>query len=154
MESTKAHRAQAWRRGLGLLVGCALALGLCMPAAADTGALKRSIQNLTEFPFDIALSPITAGTAIYRNMRDVGDSPGVRIAYPVPGYFWNIMVQGGTGIIRGVTGLIELPVGIVVAISGAEFEPLFDPAENNEALLELDSDIYNFKVGIDYTTTY
>jgi hypothetical protein len=33
-------------------------------------------------------------------------------------------------------------------------EPLFDPAEDNEALLTYDQfeDIYRLKVGVDYTT--
>jgi hypothetical protein len=57
-------------------------------------------------------------------------------------------------VIRSITGLMELPAGLVLLFSDADMEPLFDPAEDNEALLTFDEyeDIYRVKLGVDYTT--
>jgi hypothetical protein len=87
-------------------------------------------------------------------MTTIQDTMPVRVAYAVPGYFWNVMCNFGGGLIRSITGVLELPAGLVLLFSDAEMEPLFDPAEDNEALLTLDQieDIYRVKVGIDYTT--
>jgi hypothetical protein len=52
-----------------------------------------------------------------------------------------------------LTGVLELPTGLVLLFSDAEMEPLFDPAEDNEALITWDEyeDIYRVKTGISYT---
>jgi hypothetical protein len=135
----------------GLLLG---ALFLAAPASATTDVLKRSFENMPQGVVDAALSPVTAGTAIYNNMTTIEDTMPVRVAYAVPGYAWNVMTNFGGGVIRSITGLLELPVGVVLLFTDAEMEPLFDPAEDNEALLTLDQveDIYRVKVGVDYTT--
>jgi hypothetical protein len=131
-----------------------LALLLAAPASATTDVLKRSFENMPQGAVDAALSPVTAGASVYNNMTTIEDTMPVRVAYAVPGYFWNVMTNFGGGVIRSITGLLELPVGLVLLFTDAEMEPLFDPAEDNEALLTLDQveDIYRVKVGIDYTT--
>jgi hypothetical protein len=130
--------------GLALLVAAA-------PAAATTSTLKRSLENLTQFPFDIATAPVVAGKTIYENMNSIEDSPGVRIAYPIPGFFFNTMVQVGGGLIRGVTGLIELVPGVVLLFSESEMDPLYDPVEDNPALYENGGEPFRVKLGVDYT---
>jgi hypothetical protein len=87
-------------------------------------------------------------------MRNIQDTPGVRIAYTVPGYAWNVMCNFGGGLIRSLTGVIELPTGLVLLFSDAEMEPLFDPVEDNEAVVYFDQfeDVYRVKFGVDYTT--
>jgi hypothetical protein len=139
-------------RAASLLLG--LALLVAGPAAATTDVIKRSFENMPQGIADAALSPVTAGTTIYTNMTTIQDTMPVRVAYAVPGYFWNVMCNFGGGLIRSITGVLELPAGLVLLFSDAEMEPLFDPAEDNEALLTLDQieDIYRVKVGIDYTT--
>ena len=146
-------RTQRIRTSIGraLLASVAAAL-LAAPAAADTDTLKRSIENLTQFPLDVAMSPVVAGYSIYQNMNSISDSPGVRIAYPVPGFFWNTMVQGGAGILRGVSGLIELVPGMVLLFSDAESDPMFDPADENDALVDYETDFFWVKFGINYTS--
>jgi hypothetical protein len=136
----------------GLLLG--LTLLLAAPASATTDVIKRSFENMPQGVADALLSPVTAGTTIYNNMTTIQDTMPVRVAYVVPGYFWNVMCNFGGGVIRSVTGVLELPAGLVLLFSDAEMEPLFDPAEDNEALLTLDQieDIYRVKVGVDYTT--
>jgi hypothetical protein len=136
------------------LVVFGLALLLAAPASATTDVLKRSFENMPQGVADAFLSPVVAGTSIYNNMTTIEDTTAVRVAYAVPGYFWNVMANFGGGVIRSITGVIELPVGLALLFTDAELEPLFDPAEDNEALLTLDQveDIYRVKVGVDYTT--
>jgi hypothetical protein len=134
-----------------------LALGLVLmtagPAAATTTVLKRSFENMPQGVFDAVLSPITAGQSIYHNLTTVEDTTAVRVAYAVPGYAWTTMANFGGGLIRAMTGVLELPAGLVLLFSDASMEPLFDPAEDNEALVNLDQyeDIYRFKVGVHYS---
>ena len=114
--------------------------------------LKRSAQNMLMGPADMVTSPVVAGKSIYVNMRDIDDSTAVRIFYPVPGYLWNTMVNFGAGTLRTLTGVMELVPGIVLCPFEAELDPLFDPAEDNEALVDWENGIFDVKFGVDYTT--
>ena len=131
----------------------ALALLAGAPASATTDVIKRSFENMPQGVADAALSPFTAGQSIYNNMTTIEDTMPVRIAYAVPGYFWNVMSNFGGGVIRSITGVLELPAGLFLLFSDAEMEPLFDPAEDNEALFTYDEyeDVYRVKVGVAYT---
>lgn len=133
-----------------------LALGLlalpAAPAAASPQTLKRSIENLTQWPLDVATAPVVSAWTIQRNLRDIGDSTLVRIAYPVPGFFWNTMVQVGAGVLRGVAGVLELGPGVVLLPFEADLDPLFDPSLDNEALVDWENGIYDVKFAVDYTT--
>ena len=137
------------------LAAAAVGLALAAPASATTDVIKRSLENMPQGAVDVLLSPFTAGKVIYTNMQTIEDSPGVKIAYPIPGYFWNLMAQGGGGLIRMLTGVMELPVGIALLFTDAEMEPLFDPVEDADALITMDDyeDIYRVKVGVDYTAS-
>jgi hypothetical protein len=138
------------------LATAALAAGLlCLPAApadASPKTLKRSVENLTQWPLDVAASPVVAGWTIYRNMRDIGDSTAVRIVYPVPGFAWNTMVQIGAGVLRGVTGIIEFVPGIVLLPFDADLDPLFPPSIENDALVSWENGYFDVKFAVDYTT--
>jgi hypothetical protein len=142
------------RGGRAVLLALGVALLAASAAGATTTVIKRSFENMPQGVVDAALSPVTAGTAIYNNMTTIEDTTAVRVAYAVPGYFWNVMCNFGGGLIRSLTGVMELPAGMVLLFSDADMEPLFDPAEDNEALLTYDQfeDIYRLKVGVDYTT--
>ena len=134
-----------------LVAGGLLALPVA-PAGASPKTLKRSIENLTQFPLDVAASPVVAGYTIYKNMRDIGDSTAVRIFYPLPGFCWNVMVQVGAGVLRGVTGAIELVPGIILLPFDADLDPLFDPAVDSTGLVNWQNGIYDVNFAIDYTT--
>jgi hypothetical protein len=136
------------------LAATVLSIGLAAPAGATTDVLQRSFENMPQGLFDAVLSPYTAGRSIYNNMRTIQDTPGVRIAYVVPGYAWNVMCNFGGGLIRSLTGVMELPTGLVLLFSDAEMEPLFDPVEDNEAVVLFDQfeDVYRVKFGVNYTT--
>jgi hypothetical protein len=133
-----------------------LALGLlalpAAPADASPQTLKRSVENLTQWPLDVATAPVVSAWTIQRNMRDIGDSTAVRIFYPLPGFAWNTMVQIGAGVLRGVSGCLELVPGIVLLPFEADLDPLFDPSLDNEALVDWQNGIYDVKFAVDYTT--
>ncbi len=94
------------------LIAATLALFASTPAAATPETLKRSVGNILFAPFDIAASPVTAGKALYTNLREIDDSSWVRIVFPVPGYVWTLGVQIGGGAIREIAGLLELVPGL------------------------------------------
>jgi hypothetical protein len=140
-----------------LLAAALVAAGLLAlpvaPAGASPKTLKRSIENLTQWPLDVVASPVVATYSVYKNMREIGDSTAVRIFYPVPGVAWNTMVQVGAGVLRGVTGALELVPGIVLLPFDADLDPLFDPAIDNDALVSWENGIYDVKFAVDYTTS-
>jgi hypothetical protein len=136
-----------------LLAAVACALLSAAPAGATTDVIQRSFENMPQGLFDAVLSPVTAGASVYRNLTTIEDTTAVRVAYVVPGYFWNMMSNFGGGLVRTLTGVIELPAGVVLLFTDAEMEPLFDAVEDSEALLTLDQfeDVYRVKLGVYYT---
>jgi hypothetical protein len=141
-------------RGLqALLLTAGVALLAAGPAAATTSVLKRSFENMPQGVIDALASPVTAGKSVYTNLTTIEDTLPVRIAYVVPGYAWNVMCNFGGGIIRTLTGVMELPVGVVLLFTDADMEPLFDPAEDNEGMIVFDQfeDVYKVNTAIAYS---
>jgi hypothetical protein len=122
------------------------------PMSASPETLKRSVENLTLWPLDLVLSPVVAGKTVYQNMRDIDDSTAVRIAYPVPGFIWVTFVQSFSSVLRGVTGAFEFLPGLGLLPFEADLDPLFDPADENEALVDVESPVYDLRFGINYTS--
>jgi hypothetical protein len=140
------------RRALAVGAASALLALAAVPAAATPSTLKRSVENLTQWPLDIAMSPYVAGQTIYQNMQSEGDTTAVRIVYPVPGYAWNLMVQIGASVLRGVTGAIEFLPGLILLPLDAELDPLFDPVVDNPAVVDVPTPVYDLRFGVTYTT--
>ena len=134
-------------------VATALALFGSTPAAATPETLKRSVGNILFAPFDIAASPVTAGRALYTNLREVDDSRWVRIVFPIPGYVWILGVQIGGGAIREIAGLLELVPGLGLLFFDADLDPLYDLVERNDALLDLETPPLNIKFGVNYVAS-
>ena len=137
------------------LVGAVLALVFVVssPVSASPQTLKRSVENLTQWPLDLVLSPVVAGKTVYTNLQDIDDSTAVRVAYPVPGFAFVTFVQAGSAVLRGVTGVIEFLPGLGLLFFETDLDPLFDPANDNEALVNFENPVYNFKFGISYTSS-
>ena len=137
------------------LVGAVFALVFMVssPVSASPETLKRSVENLTLWPLDLVLSPVVAGKTVYQNLRDIDDSTAVRIAYPVPGFVWVTFVQMGSSVLRGVTGVFEFLPGLGLLPFDADLDPLFDPADENEALVDYETPVYDFRFGVNYTST-
>jgi hypothetical protein len=123
------------------------------PASASPETLKRSAGNILFAPFDIAASPISAGKALYTNMQEVDDPRWVRIVFPIPGYVWILGVQIGGGALREIAGLLELVPGLGLLFFDADLDPLFDPAERNEALVDLETPPLKIKFGVNYVAS-
>jgi hypothetical protein len=122
------------------------------PADASPKTLKRSIENMTQGPLDVATAPVTSVWSIYNNMRSIGDSTAVRIFYPAPGFLWNTMVNAGAGVLRGVTGVMEFVPGIVLLPFETDLDPLFDPPYSAPSIVNWENGFYDLKFANDYTT--
>ncbi|MFV1978728.1 MAG: hypothetical protein ACC649_05205 [Myxococcota bacterium] len=132
------------------LLTSALILFVSTSASATPETLKRSAGNILFAPFDIAAAPITAGKALYTNLRETDDARWKRIVFPIPGYIWILGVQIGGGAIREIAGLLELVPGLGLLFFDADLDPLFGPIERNEALVDVETPPLNIKFGVNY----
>lgn len=124
------------------------------PGNASSETLARSVSNILFSPFDLILSPYMATTTVYDNWKNSDDSVAVKVAYPLPGVIWVSGVQAGASVIRGVTGLMELIPAIPLLFFETDLDPLFDPVERNEAVVDttIFAEKFTIKFGIDYTS--
>ena len=137
-------------RGLTI---ASLAFWIAGPAMASPETLRRSVGNILFAPFDIATSPVTAGKALYTNLREIDDARWKRIVFPIPGYVWILGVQIGGGAIREIAGLLELLPGLGLLFFDADLDPLYDAVERNDALVEVDTPPLNIKFGVNYVAS-
>ena len=120
-------------------------------AQATTATIKRSIQNLVLFPLDLALSPYVATRTVYNQWRASDDTDAVKVAYPLPGVAWAVSVNMGASLLRGVAGALEFLPGLVLIPFDADLAPLYDLAENNNALWDSgDEGVVRARIGVDY----
>ncbi len=140
------------RRTALLLAALAGLSSLAGPAHASPQTLRRSLGNIACAPFDLVLSPVVAARSIYKNLRSVEDSTGVRVFYAVPGLAWNTGVQGMAAVVREITGLIEFVPGLGLFFFEADLAPLFAPVERGDALLDVETPPLHIKLGVDYLT--
>jgi len=139
-------------RRTGLLAGVVLLLvALAGSAAASPETLKRSVSNILFGPLDVAFTPIVSAQNVVNNLQNIDDTMGVRIAYAVPGYVWNMGVQIGAGTIRVITGVLEFLPGLGLFFFDADLDPLFTPAEKARALVDYNTPPLYVKFGITYT---
>ena len=140
--------------GLAPAGAAALALAGALVAAPPAGAspetLKRSMSNMLMGPLDIVFAPVVGSRTVYRNIQDIDDSMWVRVFYAVPGVAWNTTLQAGSGIIRCMTGVIELLPGLGLLFFEADLDPIFAPPEKADALVDRETPILNVKFGVDY----
>jgi hypothetical protein len=135
------------------LFAATLAVFAPTPAFATPETLKRSAGNILFAPFDIAASPITAGKALYTNLREIDDARWKRIVFPIPGYLWILGVQIGGGALREIAGLLELVPGLGLLFFDADLDPLYGPIERNEALVDLETPPLKIKFGVNYVAS-
>ncbi len=135
------------------LIAAMLAIVASTPASATPETLKRSMGNVLFAPLDIAASPVTAGKALYTNLREIDDARWKRIVFPIPGYLWILGVQIGGGAIREIAGLLELAPGLGLWFFDADLDPLFDPVERNDAWVDLETPPLKIKFGVNYVAS-
>ncbi|MCZ6784924.1 MAG: hypothetical protein O7G30_16620 [Proteobacteria bacterium] len=143
------NRTTARRRLTAAVIACAL---LAIPSAANASyrTLGRSIGNILQAPLDLICSPVVVGMTLYRNLKDIDDTTGVRVAYTVPGYLWMLGVQVGASSVRTITGALQLIPGIFLLPFEADLDPLYDPVDNSSALVEWENGVIDVKFGIAY----
>jgi len=133
-------------------ITCAVSGAMASPASASPETLRRSMSNILFAPLDIALSPVVAANTIYKNLNNIDDSLGVRIAYVIPGFVWNVGLNAGSGVIRAAAGGLELLPGIFLLPFKLDMAPLFAPGEKGNALVDIETPPLNVKFGIDYSS--
>jgi len=129
-----------------LLLTCAVA----SPALASPETLKRSVSNILFGPLDFALGPVTGARSVYNNLRDIDDTMGVRVAYAVPGVVWNSAMQMSGGVLRLITGVIELVPGLFLLPFEADMDPLLAVVDRADALIDEEYDFMPVKIGVSY----
>jgi len=140
------------RFAAGVALGASLVLAP-RPAAADYETFQRSISNILFAPLDVLLAPVNAGKMEYQNLTSIEDTTAVRYAYALPGYLWLTGVQVGAGMLRGVTGGLELIPGIaLLPFPDTKLDPWFDPVERSDGLVDYENPVLPMKFGIDYAT--
>jgi hypothetical protein len=144
-------RARRPRLLAALALSTLLLIGQAGPASATPETLKRSVSNFLFGPLDILFTPVVSARNIIRRLQDVDDTMGVRVAYALPGYGWDMGVQVGAGVTRVLTGVIEFLPGVGLFFFDADLDPLFSPAESGQALVDYDTPPLNIKFGITYT---
>lgn len=148
METTRTN--PLWRgTAVALLFSVLL---LPTPAMAGAQTLKRGVGNIIQAPIDLALTPITAGIVVYRNMRNIDDTTAVRVAYALPGYLWLVGLFMGASVLRCFSGFLEFIPGLFLVFTDAEMDPMFAPVERGEAVIwDYPTAVMDFKIGMDYT---
>lgn len=141
--------ARLRRTRVALLTGVLL-LGFAGSAGATELTLKRGVTNLLFGPLDVILSPIVGPRSVYQNLQDIDDTTGVRIFYAVPGVVWNTTFNACGGFVRTVTGIMEIPVGILLLPFEADMDPIFAPPERASALIDEETHLAPIKIGINY----
>ena len=122
------------------------------PGVSHAGAktLARSVQNLIFFPMDLLLSPFVATKITYENWRDSDDTKAVKYGYALIAPFWSFGVEAGASVIRGVAGIIELLPGIALLPFDGELSPIYDLPEAQPAWVDVGSDAFRMKFGVNY----
>jgi hypothetical protein len=141
-------------RALAPLAAACL-LSLASPAAATPQTILRGIGNVALAPLDAALAPVSTFIGIRENLKNIDDSRGVRLFYPVPAYFYAVGLQLHCAWIRATTGFVEIGAGLLVLPLDTDIEPLFDPVDDATALVEIDIDYmdYPLRFGVNYTAS-
>ena len=84
------HRRPLRRRLFPLLAGALLLTSAAAPAAATPQTILRGLGNVILSPLDAALAPVSTFIGLRQNLANIDDSPGVRMFYPVPAYFYAV----------------------------------------------------------------
>jgi hypothetical protein len=105
-------------RRIGTAALLAVALLGARTAAAETSTLAGGAMDLVGAPVDLALTPVTATTSFVRKFYVTGNrsavqkvalTPAVGVVY-LPAC---LIITGSTTVMRFVSGLVNIPMGLV-----------------------------------------
>ncbi len=145
-------KTRACLRRLALaLASSGLVLLASLPASATPATLKRALGNILFGPMDVLTAPIVGPKSAIDNIRFIDDTPGVRAFWALPGVVWNTGIVIGLGVIREMTGLIELGPGLLLFFSESDLDPLLAPVEDSDALVDYETPVIHVRFGMFYT---
>ncbi len=136
--------------GAGLALSALLLLAP-LPASATPATLRRAIGNILFGPLDVLMAPVVGPKMTIDNLRFIDDTPGVRAFWALPGVAWNTGITIGVGVIREMTGLIEIIPGVLLFFSDSDLDPLLAPVEDSDALVDYDTPLLHVRFGMFYT---
>ena len=142
------------RRFAAVFALASVAVIAAAPASATPQTLLRGVTNVLFAPLDAALAPFSTAIGIRDNMESIDDSPGVRLVYPIPGFFYTTGLQIGGSMLRLATGVIEIIPGVPLLFMDTDIDALFATIDDAAALVEFDSDILDggYRFGLNYST--
>lgn len=140
-------RSQSPRELVPRAMGCRFALGaallaallLAAPSHASPDTFRRAIGNVIQGPLDVALSPALGGLATVRNAPEVADHPVLELLYAPFGWVGLTALQAGNGVMRTVTGALQLVPAVFLFPFEADLPDFLDPFSQGEALVEADN---------------
>jgi hypothetical protein len=129
MHPARRHPALALTTAVALLAAAG-------PALASPETLRRGFGHLVQGPLDSALSPVTAGIAVAKNVPEVGESWGERALYPVFGYGGLLLLGAASGVGRSLLGAFQTVCGIFLfPFPGADLGPGIEPFAQGPVLV-------------------
>jgi len=140
--------------GTGRLVAAGLMTIISLrPAVAHAGfePLKRALENTTQGPLDVLLSPVVGIQTGFRNVAAEGHSTAGTIALGSIAAFGLTMFDGAASFFRTLSGIVELPlgVGLLAATPFTDWQPpAFFDVEKPSALVNYPTPWFNVKFGV------
>ncbi len=131
------HACPFLRLGAAILAGLGLALLGAAPAQASPDTLRHALANVVGGPLDVALAPATGAMAVAKNWYDVADSSAERAIYAPVGTIGLTILQVGTGVLRTVTGALQILPGLALFPFQTDLGPGLDPFSEGPALVDL-----------------
>jgi hypothetical protein len=145
-------RKTSLRALMAALVLAALAGGIPSQARADAGQLCRAASNMVLAPADMILGPAIAGKDEYYGLTEIDDPMALKVVGAVPGYILLLGLQTGGSIIREISAVMEMPLGVVTLFREGEQPPLFRSQQDAWALYSDDFGPCPVRFGTSYNT--
>jgi hypothetical protein len=140
------------RAALLALALASLAGGLPREARADASQLCRAGSNMVLAPFDALLGPFIAGKDEYYGVTQIDDPDALKAIGVIPGYILLNGLQLGGSMLREISALMELPMGMVTLFRDGAQPPLFRSQEDAWALFSDEYGKCPLHFGVSYNT--
>ena len=140
------------RAALLALALASLAGGLPREARADASQLCRAGSNMVLAPFDALLGPFIAGKDEYYGVTQIDDPDALKAIGVIPGYILLNGLQLGGSMLREISALMELPIGMVTLFRDGPQPPLFRSQEDAWALFSDEYGKCPLHFGVSYNT--
>ena len=120
-------------------------------ARAGVGPLRHALENATQGPLDVVLTPVVAGLTTYRNVSEDSTSVGGAVGTGFMVYIGLLMYDGSASFFRTLAGLLEIPLGVgaLAATPFTDWQPdLFFDQDKPPAMVDHPTSWFHVKFGI------